>query len=379
MKRSRSSEERVCLICGRSFDPKYTKYDICDHCPSKVGSVSASKKPVHTNLYMKMLLQNLAQFPIELLIELELYARPSPLVFSCHYAADRKPTVESLQLDCDGTRIYASDTQFDYAAGESLRFSSDEPQWYVRQATVWYHIGSSVRLDKKMYPWFRTFQSLRVGSSRSAHVWIDDTQLMVLGGEDQRGCASNQVTCLFLPVPFDPSLFRFMDGFRQSLDHYPVDHDVEQVPPLPIGLFGLCAVFVPNHAVYVMGGYGSTPSKRVWKFETKQWEEMPALNVARVDATATVSVDGKVWICGGYSQNYPINSVESYDPFLPDHDPNKRWMLMEPMTRSHEKGSLSVLDDNRFLLTAPFAGSFWIEVYAPASNRWKSPQISSSF
>ena len=94
-------------------------------------------------------------------------------------------------------------------------------------------------------------------------------------------------------------------------------------PKLPYAAFGLCAVKLSEQEIFVIGGYYNRHS--VWIFNPHNGftrKEGPSLNKGRAGHSCSTFTDGKktlIIVAGGVFlgatlEEFPLNSVEIYDP-----------------------------------------------------------------
>ena len=141
---------------------------------------------------------------------------------------------------------------------------------------------------------------------------------------------------------------------------------------------GHVAVLLNDGKVMVMGGTsGSLPptyfsSAEVYDPVSDSWTSKSALNTARVAAAATVLLDGRVLVTGGYTSGLlALSSAEIYDP---DTD---AWSSAGSMSTSRVGHKQILLDDGRILvaggedsLLGPPNTPTTTEIYDPTTNTW---------
>lgn len=89
---------------------------------------------------------------------------------------------------------------------------------------------------------------------------------------------------------------------------------------------GHTATLLPNGQVLVAGGYtdfyaaAALASAELYTPATGKWTATGSMNIARIDATATLLPNGQVLVAGGYNQTtfvdnpVPMTSAELYTP-----------------------------------------------------------------
>lgn len=100
------------------------------------------------------------------------------------------------------------------------------------------------------------------------------------------------------------------------------------------------------------------------------WKTGAPMFVARRGHTATLLLNGKVLVTGGYNAaDFSLNSVEAYDP------DTQTWTMLAPMNMARYNHTASLLPDGRVLV----AGGTWTssgvgssEIYDPATDTWTS-------
>ena len=73
------------------------------------------------------------------------------------------------------------------------------------------------------------------------------------------------------------------------------------------------------------------------------------------------AVDGKIYAIGGYDDDFPLKSVEAYDPQL------GTWALVASMSEERKRHATVVLDGKIYVMGV---------VLAAHSTRWRSTQPS---
>ncbi len=162
-----------------------------------------------------------------------------------------------------------------------------------------------------------------------------------------------------------------------------------------IGLVALGCGFAQAQAasgkIYAIAGYGPLtpggsayyPLARLEVFDpaTNTWTTGASLNTARTFPGAATAANGKIYVAGGVSNEYPTTryaSLEEYDPAA------NTWTVRAPMAAAREYLTMVAAADGRIyaiggITSAGVVGT--VEQYDPATNVWttKSPMPTPRF
>lgn len=142
------------------------------------------------------------------------------------------------------------------------------------------------------------------------------------------------------------------------------------------------AILLPTNKVLVAGGTnnGTTPLKTAELYDpsTNTWSSTGSMAVARRGHTATLMLDGKILVTGGFDGAIESATTEIYDPAT------GIWTASGPMTRGRKYHTASRLGDGKILIAggivATNVGDGRVaEIYAPLSGTFTSmPLVPSS-
>jgi hypothetical protein len=134
---------------------------------------------------------------------------------------------------------------------------------------------------------------------------------------------------------------------------------------------------VPGGTILGFIGDGSGEGLRTAEMldaEQREWRSILPMNVARINATATLLNNGTVLVAGGESNNgVPLDSAEVFDP------DTGRWQLTESMASPHAAHTATLLPDGRVIIIgglqrilgeAPDALSS-VDIFDPESAAWE--------
>jgi kelch-like protein 10 len=62
-----------------------------------------------------------------------------------------------------------------------------------------------------------------------------------------------------------------------------------------------------------MGGHRNRNTGERYDYGTNRWSMIASMNEERMHASAT-TLNGKIYIVGGFNSNWCVNSAEVYDP-----------------------------------------------------------------
>jgi hypothetical protein len=149
------------------------------------------------------------------------------------------------------------------------------------------------------------------------------------------------------------------------------------------------AILLPTNKVLVAGGTnnGTTPLKTAELYDpsTNTWSSTGSMAVARRGHTATLMLDGKILVTGGFDGAIESAATEIYDPAT------GIWTASGPMTRGRKYHTASRLGDGKILIAggivatnvgdgrvaeiyAPLSGTFTSMPLAPSSALMSSPR-----
>ena len=123
--------------------------------------------------------------------------------------------------------------------------------------------------------------------------------------------------------------------------------------------------------LYVMGGYDDDGDalSSVERYDPAKnaWEAVAPMSTAR-DNSAAAAVDGKLYVMGGYDDSDALSSVERYDPA------KNAWEAVAPMSTARIDSAAAVVDGKLYVMGGRAAGNALssVERYDPAKNAWEA-------
>jgi hypothetical protein len=141
------------------------------------------------------------------------------------------------------------------------------------------------------------------------------------------------------------------------------------------------AILLPTNKVLVAGGTnnGTTPLKTAELYDpnTNTWSTTGSMAVARRGHTATLMLDGKILVTGGFDGAVESVTTEIYDPAT------GIWTASGPMTRGRKYHTASRLGDGKILIAggivATNVGDGRVaEIYAPLTGTFTSMPLTPS-
>jgi uncharacterized delta-60 repeat protein len=130
------------------------------------------------------------------------------------------------------------------------------------------------------------------------------------------------------------------------------------------------ATLLLNGKVLVTGGYRGywiTGSAELYDPATGLWTETGSMTTNRVFHAATLLPNGKVLVTGGHDGSYATSSAEVYDPAT------GVWTSTAPMTSTHESHQATLLPSGMVLVTGgSVLANKSVELYDPATATWKT-------
>ena len=159
--------------------------------------------------------------------------------------------------------------------------------------------------------------------------------------------------------------------------------------PLPIAQTGALttgrseqiAILLPNNKVLVAGGTnnGTTPLRTAELYDpiTETWTATGSMSVARRGHTATLLLDGKVLVVGGFDGTVESVTTEIYDPAT------GVWTSSGAMARGRKYHTASRLGDGKVLIAGGIVATNMgdgriAEIYAPLTASFTSMPLTSS-
>ena len=134
------------------------------------------------------------------------------------------------------------------------------------------------------------------------------------------------------------------------------------------------ATLLMDGRILVVGGYDVPMERKTELFDpaSGNWVATGNLNVGRAAHTATLLRDGRVLVAGGWGTTGYLASAEIYDPAT------GAWSLTGSMSESRENHTATLLQDGRVLVAGGFNRSpgdtylIGAEIYDPASGAWSA-------
>lgn len=123
--------------------------------------------------------------------------------------------------------------------------------------------------------------------------------------------------------------------------------------------------------VYILGGETSFMKevKTVERFnpESTQWEGVKSMTEARASFTVA-TLEGKLYVIGGYRRGRKLNSMECYDPA------QNGWVSLQPMSKCQGDVRAAVLDGFIYVAGGSSEGLLtcsYVERYSPFAEGWQ--------
>jgi hypothetical protein len=92
------------------------------------------------------------------------------------------------------------------------------------------------------------------------------------------------------------------------------------------------------------------------------------MNYARREHTASILINGKVLVSGGFGHG-PMNNAELYDPSI------EAWKITGSMNDPRGEHAASILTNGKVLITGGHGNGHWLnstELYDPSTETWKT-------
>ena len=174
----------------------------------------------------------------------------------------------------------------------------------------------------------------------------------------------------------------YSNVFLDSAEIYdPVADTWTTVPPMSTYRSGHTATMLANGWVLVSGGYNynfgdSLDSAEIYDPVANSWIPAGLMSVRRANHTATLLGNGKVLVTGGIDEppglnRTYLNSAEIYDPVT------NTWTGVAPMSTYRYGHTATLLLDGRVLVSGGYDGNSnsyidSAEIYDPGTNSWMS-------
>ena len=131
------------------------------------------------------------------------------------------------------------------------------------------------------------------------------------------------------------------------------------------------ATLLMDGRVLVAGGYGNSEpdgsaSTEIYDPTTGTWTPTGSMDVVRQNHKATLLLDGRVLVTGGDNGGVPWASAEIYNPTT------GTWTSTGSMSVSRNNHTATLLTDGRVLVAGGYDGSFLAsaEIYDPSTGAW---------
>jgi N-acetylneuraminic acid mutarotase len=140
------------------------------------------------------------------------------------------------------------------------------------------------------------------------------------------------------------------------------------------------ATLLPDGRVLVAGGLQDRAGTRavrgaeLYDPATRTWTPTGEMTQPRSQHSATVLLDGRVLVAGGFSEDAYVNSAELYDPAT------GTWTRTGDMTAARGRHTATVLPDGRVLVVGGVSGNVWsgpccgplssAELFDPSTGIW---------
>jgi hypothetical protein len=175
-------------------------------------------------------------------------------------------------------------------------------------------------------------QLLTLGEPRAAHraTLLDDGRVLITGGCTEPGCGG-------------------FDAGRASEIFDPTNRQLEPGPSMQVPRASGTATLLLDGRVLLTGGYpgeGQAPTATAEVFDptTNTFTSAGAMTTPRADHTATLFPDGRVLLCGGYdASGEALRSTEVFDPATGHFSPG-------PDMTSPRAAPVAVQNGNRTVL-----------------------------
>ncbi|XP_068730475.1 kelch-like protein 3 [Montipora capricornis] len=240
---------------------------------------------------------------------------------------------------------------------------------YVPQKDIWYQFPDML-LEHQHHAVVQyrdkvcIFGGQRVGpgKSRVIEYFLSSTNCWgTIEGRHHRddcSCLSVLDGCVY--ALFGPTVFLYK--FDESL--------CEAVADPPTLRYGACLVSDKRH-LYLVGGSGPS-CKTVERFDPilATWEEVAAMNEARVNAFGA-AMNGKIYIAGGIDKNEVLKSCEVYDPSTDE------WQVMSNLKVCRQAANMVCVQEALYVVGG-FKGflsssrELSVEVFQLGACEWKS-------
>ncbi|WP_437290831.1 kelch repeat-containing protein [Sorangium sp. So ce406] len=183
---------------------------------------------------------------------------------------------------------------------------------------------------------------------------LPDGRVLVAGGlvsglDVERALASAEV--------FDPAF-----GAWSPLDSMSAVRLGHTATPLPDG-----RVLVAGGGRTVVDVNTQENTVEVFDPATERWSSIDSLSAARQHHTATLLLDGRVLVAGGYGAQGALDTVETLDPA------SSEWLPLDSMTIPRSAHTATLLPDGRVLVAGGYGAQGALnsaEVFDPASGGW---------
>jgi formylglycine-generating enzyme required for sulfatase activity/N-acetylneuraminic acid mutarotase len=115
---------------------------------------------------------------------------------------------------------------------------------------------------------------------------------------------------------------------------------------------------------------GETPPPGYTLFQRNEynaslvWEEKAPVSVARRVYDGAVSLNGKIYLAGGYNSTDAFNIFETYDPL------SNQWQTLPSLSEARVGLACAILEGKIFAISGH--GKSSVEIYDPVANEWTS-------
>jgi hypothetical protein len=165
----------------------------------------------------------------------------------------------------------------------------------------------------------------------------------------------------------------------------PVSGSWYTTPPMGTGRLSHTATLLPNGKVLVAGGdvgYTTSTNRAELYDPLSGWSPTASLGTGRWGHTATLLLNGKVLVVGGTKEEnlslVSLASAEIYDPAA--NGGVGAWTATNPMGTPRSLHTATLLLDGKVLVTGGYNGGYLssAELYDPASGTWSPAGLMSS-